>query len=60
MVCFDELIFIIFSPEGGILHVVNGPNRDQDRNVRVQGFTVRVADKVILQTWPSDEEQVHC
>lgn len=45
--------------QGGVLHVVNGPNRgDQKREVPVQGFTIRVADKTLLQKWPSEKEEV--
>lgn len=39
-----------------MLYVVNGPNRDQDLYVPIQGFTIRIADKAVLQTWPSDKE----
>ena len=40
------------------MYVVNGPNRDQDLYVPIQGFTIRVSDKAVLQTWPSNTDQV--
>lgn len=44
--------------QGGVLHVVNGQSQKTGvQHSAVQGFTIRVADKVILQTWPSDREQ---
>lgn len=50
-----KIIFRIFCPsEGGVLHVVNGPNKDRP----VQGFTVRVSDGTLLQTWPTEKGQV--
>ena len=55
---FDYLMcfyYHLFS-EGSVLYVVNGPNRDQDLYVPIQGFTIRIADKAVLQTWPSDKE----
>ena len=55
IVCFDVLYFFLFS-DGGVLYVVNGPNRDEDLYVPIQGFTIRLADKALLQTWPSDKE----
>ena len=60
----DSMIkFVLFSlfylrSEGGVLYVVNGPNRDQDLYVPIQGFTIRVSDKAVLQTWPSNIDQV--
>lgn len=50
-----KIIFRIFClSEGGVLHVVNGPNKDRP----VQGFTVRVSDGTLLQTWPKEKGQV--
>lgn len=43
--------------QGGVLYVVNGPNRDQDLYVPIQGFTIRISDKAVLQTWPSNTDQ---
>lgn len=40
--------------EGGVLHVVNGPNKDRP----VQGFTIRVSDGTLLQSWPTEKGQV--
>ncbi|KAL9986947.1 hypothetical protein ACROYT_G001165 [Oculina patagonica] len=42
--------------QGGVLYVVNGPNMDRYLYVPIQGFTIRIADKTVLQTWPSDKE----
>lgn len=44
--------------EGGVLHIVNGPTMDKKRKVPVRGFTVRLADKTLTQTWPSENMQV--
>ena len=46
--------------EGGVLYVVNGPanTMDQTKEAPVQGFTIRVGDKTLLQTWPSSDGQV--
>lgn len=44
--------------EGGVLHIVNGPNMDTKRKVPVRGFTIRLADKTLTQTWPSENMQV--
>lgn len=50
-----KIIFRIFClSEGGVLHVVNGPNKDRP----VQGFTIRVSDGTLLQTWPTEKGQV--
>ena len=34
--------------------MVNGPNKDRP----VQGFTIRVSDGTLLQTWPTEKGQV--
>ena len=46
--------------EGGVLYVVNGPAHamDQTKEAPVKGFTIRVGDKTLLQTWPSSDGQV--
>ena len=44
--------------EGGVLHIVNGPTMDKKTKVPVRGFTVRLADKTLTQTWPSENMQV--
>lgn len=57
IIWLNILLFYLL-PEGGVLYVVNGPNRDQDLYVPIQGFTIRIADKAVLQTWPSNSDQV--
>ena len=55
---FDVVVLLYLLSEGGVLYVVNGPNRDQDLYVPIQGFTIRIADKAVLQTWPLNSNQV--
>lgn len=59
---FGGLVYAVdysYGTQGGVLYVVNGPanTMDQTKEAPVQGFTIRVGDKTLLQTWPSSDGQ---
>lgn len=56
--CARSISPLLSLSEGGVLRIVNGPTTDKKRKVPVQGFTIRVADKALIQTWPSENRQV--